>query len=80
MDELLDCMLGVELYSLPAISKQRKLRGPGMKEDMVTVGQGTSTKAILSIALHDSNSPIRDGELRQGKQFRTDYGVPWQVC
>jgi hypothetical protein len=79
MDEVLDSLLDVELYSLPNFSKERKPRGPGMKEDRVTFGYGTSTKAILYSALHDTSSPTRDEELRQGKQFRKDYGVLWQL-
>jgi hypothetical protein len=79
MDEMLDSLLDVELYFLPNISKERNPRGPGMKEDRVTFGYGTSTKAILYSALNDTNSPIRDKESRQSKQVRKDYGVPWQV-
>jgi hypothetical protein len=52
MDELLDCLLDVELYSLPNISKERKPRGPGMKEDRVTFGYGTSTKASHNFHTH----------------------------
>jgi hypothetical protein len=79
MDELLDFFVDVELYSLPNISKTRKPRGPGMKEDRVTFGHETSTKAILYSALHKINSPTRYEDSRQGKQFRKYYGVPWQV-
>jgi hypothetical protein len=79
MDELLGCLLGVELYSLPAISKQRNPRGPGMKEDREVYGYGNMTKAIMYSALHDRNSPLHDEESRQGEHFRNDYGVPWQV-
>jgi hypothetical protein len=79
MDEVLDSLLDVELYSLPNISKGRKSRGPGMKEDRVKFGYGTSTKAILYSALHSTNSPIHDDGLRQGKRYRKYYGVSWQL-
>jgi hypothetical protein len=79
MDEVIDSLLDVELYSLLNISKEKKPRGPGMKEDRVTFGYGTSTKAILYSDLHDTNSSIRDEELRQGRQFRKYYGLPWQA-
>jgi hypothetical protein len=76
MDELLDCLLDVEEYSLPDTSKQWKPRGPGMKEDRQAYGYVISTKAILYSALYVSNIPIRDEKSRQAEQFRTDYGVP----
>jgi hypothetical protein len=38
IDELLDCLLDVEDYSLPVTSKQWKLHGPGMKENREAYG------------------------------------------
>jgi hypothetical protein len=67
MDELLHCLLDVELYPLPNISKERKPRGPGMKDNRVTFGCETSTKAIMYSASDNINSPIRDEESRQCK-------------
>jgi hypothetical protein len=79
IDEVLDGLLDVEMYTLPNILKERRPCVPGMKKDRVTFGYGTSTKATLYSDLHDTNSPIRDEESRQGKHFRKDHGVPWQV-
>jgi hypothetical protein len=50
-----------------------------MKEDCERYIYGASNKAIFFEAMYDRDSPIHDRQSRLGKQFRTDYGVPWVV-
>jgi hypothetical protein len=50
-----------------------------MKKDRENYSYNTSTKAIQFSPLYDGNSPVRDEESREGRQFRLNYGVPWKV-
>jgi hypothetical protein len=76
-DHLLECLLDVEEYSLPKVTKVRKARGPGMAEDrhiyMNTVHQPRLSFFVLCMT---DSRPIRDETSREGKQFRLNYGVP----
>ena len=78
--ELMEALVDVDRYEEP---KQKKVRtGRGlylMTEERHQLGYGATNIQMLYGALYNLYSPVRNEGSREGKRFRLDYGVPWQV-
>jgi hypothetical protein len=78
--ELVETLLDIERYEQP--KKKKVCMGRGVtivSEERNHLHYGYTTITIFYGALYDPNSPVRDEDSREGKRFRLNYGVPWQV-
>jgi hypothetical protein len=78
--ELAETLLDVERYEQPKRKKVRQGREVDlMLEERQVHGYGYTNIQILYGALYDPDSPVRDEDSSEGKRFRFEYGVLWEL-